>query len=84
MNIRSRYYFSKLKIFNKWNNLNNIFQLLDLFYDFEEQINLLKNLDDLILSYEKELVENRFIIQKGSGRLRILDDFLWSFCRSNQ
>ena len=77
VNIRSRYYFSKLKIFNKWNNLNNIFQLLDLLYDFEEQINLLeKNLDDLILSYEKEnWWKIDLLYRKVQEDYGVLDDF---------
>ena len=53
VDIRRRYYFSKAKIFNQWNILNNIFQIIDLIYDFEEQSKTMdRSVDGIIGFYE--------------------------------
>lgn len=54
VDIRRRYYFSKAKIFEKWNVLHNIFQILDLLYSFEQQLDAVEaDIDSIIQRYEE-------------------------------
>ena len=53
VDIRRRYYFSKSLRFNKWNILNNIFQLINMIYLFEEEFKAIDNNFDNIISLMK-------------------------------
>lgn len=78
VDIRRRYYFSKSKIFNKWNVLNNIFQLLDLIYIFEEQFNMIEtDIDNLIQLYESNnWWKIDLLYRKVQEDYSLVDDFI--------
>lgn len=53
LDVRKRYYFSKVKIFNKWSLLSNIFNTLDLLNSFREKFeNTYDNLEDIVDNYK--------------------------------
>lgn len=78
VDVRRRYYFSKARIFNKWNVLNNIFQILDLLYMFEEKFSMVNGtMDDLIQLYE---INNWWKIDQLYRKVQedysLIDDFI--------
>ena len=53
LDVRKRYYFSKVKIFNKWSLLSNIFNALDLLNSFREKFDdNYDNLEEIISKYK--------------------------------
>lgn len=83
VDIRRRYYFSKVKVFNKWNVLNNIFKLINSIYTFEEDFKSTdNNLDNIIYLYE---VNNWWKIdlmyRKVQEDYSLVDDFISSLLR---
>lgn len=53
LDVRKRYYFSKVKVFNKWSLLSNIFNTLDLLNKFEEKFpSHYDNFEDIISNYK--------------------------------
>jgi hypothetical protein len=78
VDIRRRYYFSKSKIFNKWNILNNIFQLINLIYIFEEEFKTIdKNLDNIISHYEtNNWWKIDLLYRKVQEDYSLIDDFI--------
>lgn len=53
LDVRKRYYFSKVKVFNKWSLLSNIFNTLDLLNKFEESVSSnFDNFEDIINNYK--------------------------------
>lgn len=53
LDVRKRYYFSKVKVFNKWNLLSNIFNTLDLLNKFEEKFSgTYDDFEDIISNYK--------------------------------
>lgn len=53
LDVRKRYYFSKVKVFNKWSLLSNIFNTLDLLNKFEEKFSShYDNFEDIISNYK--------------------------------
>lgn len=53
LDVRKRYYFSKVKIFNKWSLLSNIFNTIDFLNSFREKFeNTYDNLEDIIDNYK--------------------------------
>lgn len=78
VDVRRRYYFSKARIFNKWNVLNNIVQILDLLYMFEEKFSMVNGtMDDLIQLYE---INNWWKIDQLYRKVQedysLIDDFI--------
>ena len=54
VSIRKRYYFSKTKIFRKWTILSEILKILELLYNFEDDIRSgIGEIDNIIRLYEK-------------------------------
>lgn len=83
VDVRKRYYFSKVNIFNKWNVLNNIFKILDSLYMFEEQFKMISGaMDDLIELYE---INNWWKIdqlyRKVQEEYSLIDDFITKLLR---
>lgn len=78
VDIRRRYYFSRSKIFNKWNVLNNVFQILDLLYIFEEQSTMASGtIDDLIQLYEiNDWWKIDQLYRKVQEEYSLVDDFI--------
>lgn len=53
LDVRKRYYFSKIKVFNKWSLLSNIFNTLDLLNKFREGFSSsYDNFEDIISNYK--------------------------------
>lgn len=53
LDVRKRYYFSKVKVFNKWSLLSNIFNTLDLLNKFRESFSSsYDNFEDIIYNYK--------------------------------
>lgn len=53
LDVRKRYYFSKVKVFNKWSLLSNIFNTLDLLNKFREKFpSTYDNFEDIISDYK--------------------------------
>lgn len=78
VDIRRRYYFSKSKIFNKWNILNNIFQLINMIYLFEEEFKAIdNNLDNIISLYEtNSWWKIDLLYRKVQEDYTLIDDFI--------
>ena len=78
VDIRRRYYFSKSKIFNKWNILNNIFQLINMIYLFEEEFKAIdNNFDNIISLYEmNNWWKIDLLYRKVQEDYTVIDDFI--------
>jgi len=78
IDIRRRYYFSKSRIFNKWNILNNIFQLINMLYKFEEEFKIINsNMDNIISLYEtNNWWKIDLLYRKVQEDYTLIDDFI--------
>ena len=78
VDIRRRYYFSKSRIFNKWNILNNIFQLINMLYKFEEEFKTItSNMDNIISLYEtNNWWKIDLLYRKVQEDYTLIDDFI--------
>ena len=78
VDIRRRYYFSKSRIFNKWNILNNIFQLINMLYKFEEEFKTIdSNIDNIISLYEtNNWWKIDLLYRKVQEDYTLIDDFI--------
>ena len=78
VDIRRRYYFSKSRIFNKWNILNNIFQLINMLYKFEEEFKIINsNMDNIISLYEtNNWWKIDLLYRKVQEDYTLIDDFI--------
>lgn len=78
VDIRRRYYFSKSRIFNKWNILNNIFQLINMLYKFEEEFKTINsNMDNIISLYEtNNWWKIDLLYRKVQEDYTLIDDFI--------
>ena len=78
VDIRRRYYFSKSRIFNKWNILNNIFQLINMLYKFEEEFKTIdSNIDNIISLYEtNSWWKIDLLYRKVQEDYSLIDDFI--------
>ena len=78
VDIRRRYYFSKSRIFNKWNILNNIFQLINMLYKFEEEFKTINsNIDNIISLYEtNNWWKIDLLYRKVQEDYTLIDDFI--------
>ncbi|AUS98091.1 hypothetical protein CDQ84_15860 [Clostridium thermosuccinogenes] len=78
IDIRRRYYFSKSRIFNKWNILNNIFQLINMLYKFEEEFKTItSNMDNIISLYEtNNWWKIDLLYRKVQEDYTLIDDFI--------
>lgn len=78
VDIRRRYYFSKSRIFNKWNILNNIFQLINMLYKFEEEFKTINsNMDNIISLYEtNNWWKIDLLYRKVQEDFTLIDDFI--------
>lgn len=83
VDIRRRYYFSKSKIFNKWNILNHIFHLIDLIYIFEEQFIMIDNdVDNLVNLYEaNNWWKIDLLYRKVQEDYYLVDDFIFKLLK---
>ena len=78
VDIRRRYYFSKSRIFNKWNILNNILQLINMLYKFEEEFKAIESSIDKIISlYEtNNWWKIDLLYRKVQEDYSLIDDFI--------
>lgn len=83
VDIRRRFYFSKSKVFNKWNIINNIFQLIDLIYIFEDQFSMSESsVDNIIELYEaNNWWKVDLLYRKVQEDFSLVDDFISKLLR---
>lgn len=78
LNVRKRYYFSKVKVYNKWNLLSNIFNILDLINKFGKQFSgSYENIQDIINKYRDDnWWKIDFLYRKIQEQYFEFDDFI--------